>query len=182
MSSIDAGSFQEYLKNPLLFPDTFKSWLNDFVATNIPKLHVSQVYGFKLQSIKQATEITGIETVSASAYTSFSVDGPTFDHIPNGFYLLFFGATYGTTAGGPVYNGPTGDPVYIAPVYDGSTPNDGEACLLNAGTNGRVVLLDLTSSAVDNHTITFKYKVAPNAVNSGIWNRWAFLLKVVTDQ
>lgn len=182
MSSIEPGDFQEYLKNPILFPDEFKSWLNDYIATNIPKLHVSQVFGFKLQSVKEATEIAGPDTLTSDTYVSFATDGPTFSNVPNGYYLLFFGATFGDTASGPIYDKPSGFPAYIAPIVDGGSADDGQACLLNAGTNGRVTFLDL-SSGTGAHSITFKFK-KDASMPSGVyqlWNRWAYLLKVVTD-
>ncbi len=177
--AVDQEGFTEYLKNPLLFPTEFKDWVSDWFATNVPKIHVSQIFGFKLQSVKRAEEIVGQQNLTSTTYTAFSTDGPTFDHVPNGFYILLFGATYGNTAGQPFYDA-TYKEIYMAPVYDGSTPSDGEAAVLNAGTNGRAVLLDL-SGEDDNHTITFQYKLVGAGSNPAIWRRWAFLLKVVTE-
>ena len=177
---ITQEEFLNYLKSPILFPPEFKEWVSDWFGTNVPKLHVSQIYGFKLQSVKIADANSGAQVMSSSSYTAFDDGGLTFSNVPNGFYLLFFGATFSQTGGEiPTYTN-LGS-AYIAPIYDGSTADDGEACVLNAGTNGRVTLIDLTGGAND-HTISFQYKRdAALGSNFQLYSPWAFLLKVVTD-
>lgn len=175
--SVTEEEFRQYLSRPIDFPPSFKDWVSDWFAVNVPKLHVSQIYGFKLQSIKSATEITNLLTVSSTAYSALSPDGPSITSIPNGYYLAFFGATFGTTAGAPFYNNAVN--VYMAPVVDSGAASDSEAAILNGGSNGRVTFLDMTGGDND-HTITFQYKRTGSS-NVGIWNRWLYLLKVVTE-
>lgn len=181
--ALDQESFINYLKNPVMFPPEFKDWVSDYMAVNIPKLHVNQIQGFKLQSVKESEtgDIAAQEAITSTSYVAFSTDGPTFSNVPNGYYLLFFGATYGNTASQPAY-GATWAQVYLAPIVDGGAASDADAAILNAGTNGRVVLLDLTDPTVGNHTITFHAKRTTATMNDvALWQRWAFLIKVVTD-
>lgn len=180
--ALSQDDFNEYLKQPILFPAEFKEWVQDYFATNVPKLHVSQIFGFKLQSVKESEtgDISALQAVTSTSYTAFSTDGPTFSNVPNGFYLLFFGATYGTTAGDPIYNN-SYPQLYITPVLDGTVQGDGDGALLNAGSGGRVTLIDLTDQLVGGHTITFQYKLTGSSSVIGCWNRWAFLIKVITE-
>jgi hypothetical protein len=185
--AITQEQFTQYLKEPVRFPEEFKDYLSDFFALNVPKLHVSQIFGFKLQSFQASDsgDITPVQTLSnTTSYSSFTTDGPTWANIPRGFYLLFFGARYefdnaGTWA--PAYNGSLPG-VWLTPVLDGNNLGDGYAAYLNAGSNGRAVLLDLTDPTIDRHTLTFQYKLsAATGTSMALEDRWAYLIKVVTE-
>ncbi len=175
---ITPEQFYEYLKSPLRFPEEFKDYVADYFATNVPKLHVSQIYGFKLQSVKVADEVTALTTVSGTSYTA--AGGPDMTDIPHGFYLAMYGATYANTAGQPYYNA-AAPGILMSPSIDGAAASDDDAALLNAGSNGRVALIDLTGSGSDTHTISMRYKLTTAGTAHAFYNAWLFLLKAVTE-
>jgi hypothetical protein len=169
--------FIEYLKNPILFPATFKDYISDYFATNIPKLPISQVFGFKLQSVKDALEVTANTGVASTSYTDLG--GPYLTLIPNGFYIALFGGAYGSSGGTPwpSFSDPN---ILMSPSVDGAAASDNNAATLNFGQNGRVVLLDLTTGN-GAHTVTMMYKKTAGALTPYVQHRWLYLLKAVTD-
>lgn len=176
-SPLTEESFLNYLKNPVMFPEAFKDYISDYYATNIPKLPVSQIYGFKLQSVKDATEITALDEITSATYAAATHDGPSLDHIPNGLYIALFGATFGSTAGVPFYG--FGTEIWMSPTLDGAAATDDNAAVLNAGSNGRVLLVDFTTGS-GAHTVGMRYKYV--STPAAVWNRWLYLIKVVTDE
>lgn len=179
-SPVTQETFLNYLKNPIMFPEAFKDYISDYYAVNIPKLPVSQIYGFKLQSVKAADEITALDVISATAYADASTAGPSLDHVPNGLYIALFGATYGNSAGQPSFNA-TWPEIWMSPSLDGAAAVDDDAAILDAGSNGRVLLVDFTTGN-GAHTVDMKYKRTSTAADVAVWNRWLYLIKVVTDE
>ena len=160
--------FTRYLQNPIQFPDEFKSWVSDWFATNISKIPISQIYGFKLQSVKTATEITATETTASTTYVNLTTVGPTLENIPNGFYVALWGFQAQATISNTISR-------FMGLSVDGAAVASGFDADVQVGAGGRVALLDL-SLGNGKHTILAKYKVASNTL--GFENRWLHLLKV----
>lgn len=78
------------LGHPLEFPPEFKQWLTEYVAQNVPKLPISQVFGFQLQRVRTDTVDTS-QARSSTAYGDLTTVGPTLSDLANGWYLLIFG-------------------------------------------------------------------------------------------
>ena len=172
----DSAAFQNYLKNPLMFPDTFKSWISDYFATNLPKLPISQVYGFKVQSVKSASATTS--TYSTTSTSFVDVGSPSLSNIPNGFYIAVFGASVqaGAGLGGPTFT--------LGLSLDGAAPTtDNQAPFKSAGegnniSGGRMTLNDL-SQGDGSHSAKLQFKTTSGTLQ--ILQPWLHLLKVVTE-
>ncbi len=174
-SSLTQEDFDQYLKNPIVFPEAFKDWISDWYAQNVPKLHVSQIFGFKLQSINIADDVAPVETIGSTAYGDLATVGPTLPNLANGFYVVMWGGMFGTTL--------NTDTAYMSISADGDTPS-GQREMLVSGSEiistsvGRLALVDF-SSGDNNHTLAAKYKGNPTTSNVGF--RWLHALKVTTD-
>lgn len=181
--AVEMEQFKEYLKNPILFPEEFTTWITDFYATNIPKIPVSQILGFAIHKIKSVDTI-GTEPTNSSSYASFcegvtanpsgwvdlATDGPELTGLANGYYLCMYGAfTYGNTGA-----------VRVGISKDGGTPADDEAMVTAAGHNMRLFLVDFSQGNHD-HTLKMKYE---NTGAFGAWfsSRWVHAVKVSFDE
>lgn len=165
---MDPEEFREYLKHPLHFPDEFKSWVGDWFATNIPKIPISQVYGFKVHSVKTAPPISAEESTSSTSYTDLATVGPTLSSLANGFYLVLFGAD--------VWVDPT-NVKYMGVSIDGAAVDPSTEAAMEVGNSGRVFLADL-SQGNHQHTLQAKYRVASGTQSFA--DRWLSVLKVAT--
>lgn len=84
---------EKLLSAPLLFPDEFKRWLGDFVATNVPLIPYSHIFGAKHNTARSGASITASEsTTSTTAYVDLTTAGPSITGIANGTYLVMYGA------------------------------------------------------------------------------------------
>lgn len=170
---MDEGDFKEFLKNPLEYPPEFKQWVGDWFALNLPKIPISQIHGFKLQSMHLAIDVATAQTATSASYQDLATAGPEVTGLSNGFYLALFGAYAFCAAGG------TG---YMSISMDGSTASDDNAALFAgseaAMSGGRLVLVDF-STGNHNHSIKAKYKRAVADVEFSL--RWVHALKVVSE-
>jgi hypothetical protein len=165
---IEQADFDQYLKNPILYPEAFKDWISDWYATNVPKLHVSQIFGFKLQSMKVAENIATAESTTSASYVDLATVGPTIENISNGFYVVIWGCHCSNAAEG-----------FIGVSVDGATPT-GDLQMSVSGLAGamaavgRMAIVDL-STGDNNHTLKLMY------LASSVQHRWLHALKVVTE-
>lgn len=174
---INDDQFREYLKNPIMFPPAFKDWVADWYATNVPKLHVSQIFGFKLHSVYVADDVPGASTPAATAYGDLAAVGPTIDNLSNGFYVVMWGcyAFHANSANNETWMGIS---------VDGSTPS-GQLEMLLSGSElafsvGRLALVDLAQG--DNtHQLQAKYKITSGHTGAEVSLRWLHALRVVTE-
>jgi hypothetical protein len=81
------------LSHPLHFPDEFKRWLGDFVATNIPMIPFSHIFGARQNTARSGVYIPTSETTAVTAYTNLATVGPEITLIADGTYLVMYGAT-----------------------------------------------------------------------------------------
>lgn len=171
---IDQEAFTEYLKNPILFPPAFKDWVADWYATNVPKLHVSQIFGFKLHSVYTADDVPGAEDPGGTSYGDMTTVGPTLENLANGMYVVMWGAhAFGSTSAVNIYMGISAD---------GDTPS-GQREMQCQSTEmgfsvGRMALVDFTAGD-HQHSLQAKYKYASS---TGTFKfRWLHALRVVTE-
>lgn len=145
------------LSHPLEFPPAFKQWLVDYVANHVPKLPISQVFGYQLQRARTAT-VDAQQTTASTSYTNLGTTGPTLSQLANGVYLLVFGGDTSTSLGST--DG------YMSPSVNGATAVDDDAVLFSGrfsdstaiGTSLRVLLVRLDKVG-GNNEIVMKYRV-----------------------
>lgn len=171
------ADFSEYLKNPLLFPDAFKSWISDYFATNLPKIPISQVYGFKVHSVKSADAT--LSSYSTSSLSFVDVSAPALANIPNGFYIIFFG-------GGFAMTGAAGTIWQVGLSLDTAAPTTNNIATFYRAvegvycTGGRVVLVDF-SQGTGAHSIKLYGKTNNATYPFEIRQPFLHALKVVTE-
>lgn len=98
MSSLDVtsqevrGAAEKVLGNPILFPDEFKTWLSDFVATNVPLIPFSHIFGARLNTARSGQYVATSESTTSAAYTDLATVGPQVTNLSDGTYLIVYGA------------------------------------------------------------------------------------------
>jgi len=173
---VDEAAMREYLKSPIAFPPAFKDWMSDWYATNVPKLHVSQIFGFKLHSIYVADDVVAEEAISTTAYGNTTTVGPTLSNMANGFYVIMWGcyANVSSTANS-----------YMSIQVDGVAATGVREMLLNgteaAFSVGRLAIVDMTSGD-QTHEIVAKYKTNAAPGGAVVGMRWLHALRVVLDE
>lgn len=178
---IEEKDLLEYLKHPILFPQEFKDWIGDYYATNLPKIHVSQIYGFKLLSAHIADDVAAAQTPSGTAWQDLATVGPTLAGLSNGFYLVLYGAHGSRSVGAG------GQGIEMSFAVNGSTADSGSRQTLWAGSEvdfsaGRAVLLDLSAqTGNNNHELKAKYRENDAAVTGTFKFRWLHALRVAFD-
>jgi hypothetical protein len=165
----DREKLESFLKHPVFFPEEFKSWVSDWFATNIPKIPISQIYGFKVQSVKSAPDILAAQATTSTSYVDLTTIGPTLSQIPNGFYLVLFGANVWVA---------TDNQKHMSLSVDGAAASDADAMISQGHASGRSVLVDLTNGD-HQHTLTAKYRAATGTGTFA--DRWLQALKVTFD-
>lgn len=156
---------KKLLANPIEFPETFKRWVGDYFATNIPLIPYGNILGSKVNIAKSGDYIATNEGPATSAYGNLATVGPSINGLADGVYVILWGAN---TTGG-AHEGHMGISV------NGDTPVDGEA----AGSAysipiawGRLVTL----SNKHNNTVVCKYKGGQQS-----WaRRWIVAIRVAT--
>jgi hypothetical protein len=104
-----------FLKQPLLLPSEFKSWLPDYLSQNIPYIPVSQLLGYKGTLANNSIVNTEIDLDAGYAaerqWNQYST-GPSVTGLADGTYFLAYGCKTGrllsggaTTRYGPAING-----------------------------------------------------------------------------
>ena len=141
--------------HPLEFPQEFKQWLADYVALNVPKLPVGQVFGFDLQRVKTATVDTA-QTRASTAYGDLGTVGPTLSNLADGWYMLVFGADTQTT-------GSTADQGYVSPSINGAAAVDADAAVSSNFYPSdcsivRVLMVHLTNGGTNEVKLKYRNK------------------------
>ena len=170
LSDADREEMQRLLSHPLEIPTDFKQWFADWFATNIPKLPISQVFGFKLDRLRY-DEVPTQQSTSSTSYADLATVGPQLQNLAPGYYLCVFG--------GGLSVGATTDSVFMSLSLNGSTPADADGCQLvgfsttNDETVGRALLVHLTK---DINNVVCKYRVS--AGTHSFVERYLYAFKV----
>lgn len=162
------------LGHPLEFPPEFKQWLADYVALQVPKFPISQVFGFQLQRLRTATVDTEQSTGSTS-YTNLGTVGPTLSNLANGFYLLAYGADMQTDGGSAAE-------VLMAPSINAATAVDADSvaskpAFTNETSYMRILMVHLDTPGGVNEII-MKYRTTLGNATYGF--RFLHAIKVLT--
>ena len=145
----------EVLSDPMNLPSTFwdymvKRWLRD-----APVFPISQVFGFSATVAQTATEIATSETTSSASFVDLATVGPTLTGIPDGKYLIIFGASSKNTTAG------SGAKMSIDINGGGAADADSTNCAVDQFVD---VARFRTKTLANNgsNTITAKYRVTAN--------------------
>lgn len=171
----ERDAVKRLLAHPIMFPEEFKSWLPDFLATNIPKLPISQVFGFKVDKIQVATEITAAESTTSTSYVDLTTVGPELTQLANGYYIVLFGGRVSAYGGAPTLGDLGG---VMSPSLSGSTPLDADCAAAVFNPMFRMTLVRLTSN--DNNSIRIKYKKSGTQTSITFERRYMAAMRVIS--
>lgn len=172
MAESEREQIQNVLRHPIDFPQEFKDWVSDYLALNMPKITVSQVYGFRVESYKEA-KVTTEESTSSTSYTDLTTTGPKISNLVDGLYLVIVGFL-------PRHTGAQTD-AFMSFSPDGASAVDSDAASANhPGSAMKVSLVDFRNPVpVHQHTLQAKYRVASNT--HFFARRFIIALKVIED-
>jgi hypothetical protein len=151
---------QQKLSAPILFPKEFKQWLTDYVATNIPMIPFSQIFGSHLNLARSGDHISASESKTATSYGDLTTVGPQLTGLGAGTYLIMYGA-YGRAKASISFNGAAASDDDSFYTIEGST----------AGARGRFKSFADDKGGAGN-TLCMKYK------NGTFSNRWLFVIRL----
>lgn len=163
MSSDDAPKVvsdlpDKVLGAPIFFPKEFKDWMTDYVATNIPMIPFTSVFGAALNIAKSGSFIAASESTTSAAYADMATVGPQITNLVDGSYIFMFGAYARARA---------------AVNYNGTTPSDDYSI---RGVEGQMAMSRAQLKTVKNNNVNsakVQYKAgAPFA------RRWLIALRV----
>lgn len=161
--------FRACMNDPLLFiPKPFETWMVDRVAVSGLNLPIGQIIGFS-QFTVQSDFIETNESTTSLPYTDLATVGPTLTGIPDGQYILGFGAQTGVVT----------DSASMSVSVNGAAASDADSATM--GTSGAiggniVRFISSTMSTGGNNTVTAKYKTN-NGTTIPFMRRWLIALK-----
>lgn len=165
--------FMRYLRAALagpLFsvPKPFETWMIDRVATSGFDLPVSQIVGFS-QNLPQYAFVGDRETTTSSTFTDLPHAGPTLTGLPDGTYLVGYGARM---IGGDANGG-----AWMSVSVNGAAAQDNDAALNTnafAVTSPNFVVKTLSNDG--NNTLEAKYR-RDGTATADFSVRWMIALK-----
>ena len=106
LTDFDRRVFDSMAK-ALWLPNEFKEYMVQYLALNQPPLSVSNLFGFKQFTVQSATRIATSESTTSTTFTNLTTTGPELTGLPDGEYLVLFGALLSCSGGGYGYAGVT---------------------------------------------------------------------------
>jgi hypothetical protein len=159
-----------YLQDPLGYEKEFKGWLPEWITQAGIDVPIGQVIGFSQTTPNTAITIVAAEGTASASFTSLATAGPTITGLPDGKYVIYWGATHDSTGG---LNG------FMGVKVNATEPIDDDAIFWNlaAGTfvpGARAI--EKTLAGGGNNTLLTRYRVSGG---TGTWRyRWMLAVKV----
>ena len=171
LTAEDRALLDKLLKNPLLIPDSFRGWLQQFSTLNaMPE--VSELLGFRTRRFRVATPVPTFELLDSTGIGNTPIDlatvGPLLTGLEDGTYAVFCGyySKDGTANG-------RGSGIY----YDGASPFFGDTVVIE----GQMMTIDvhtLTGNPTAGHEIRLKYYNLSGNRTSYCGMRWLAAVRV----
>lgn len=168
LANIDQGDETLMLKviktmiaRPQKVPQEFWGLITDQIQVGNLLLPISQIIGFSQFTAVQATTILTTETTSSASYTDLGTVGPTLTGLPDGDYVLLYGAACKTSSAGDA----TGANFSIS--LNGAAPSDDDL----GGTSDdnwatATMFAKKTLSSNNQNTVTLQYLCRGGATGS----------------
>lgn len=100
------ATIETALASPIKFPSEFKQWLNDYLATNIPPIPVSQLLGYKAtlahNEIINTEDLLNSSDFAERTWGDAPNYGPAVSGLSDGTYFVAWGCKTGRGATGGV--------------------------------------------------------------------------------
>lgn len=156
-------------KNPNLIPPDFMAYVLDYIQVSRLQIPIGQVFGFSQFTARIAPDVLTQEATSSVTYTDLATVGPTLDGLPDGQYVILFGAA-------AVSNG-AGIGARVSFSLNGGAAQDASSILVEdkQASISRGIIQALHNGS--GNMIQLKYRVG-NVANIGTFqNRWLLALK-----
>lgn len=157
--------------NPIL--DPLKSAIPGYLEVNPPTLPITQITGFTQFTPNSSAEAAS-GTTNSTAYTatlSGATDGvPSFSDLPDGQYVLVFGAVIADAGGGGAY---------MSPAVNSTSATDANGVFAETTTTVKIPGSRMITATLNNkgsNTITSNYRSVGGGTVS-FRNRWMVAIK-----
>lgn len=135
--------------------------ITNYVAQSGLNIPISNILGFQQFTAQTAPFIATAETTASAAYTNLATVGPTLSNLPMGKYIVFFGC---------VGNNTGVNQTYMSVQVNSTAAVDADSCELSLASHASMMIVVAKTLALDNNTLTAKYRVAAGTGN--YFNRW----------
>jgi len=173
LSPDQRDQIDEFLGNPIKYPEEFKQWLTDYLAVNVPPIPVSQLLGYKGTLARYAFEATLSDGNTTPERVWTDLGGPEITQMADGTYWAAWGCQHpGTNAGAATMR--------MGLSVNGADPSEWtEATTLDDGVQvwkaGQVLL----NAGTDNNTVSTRYYWDLSGGADGEFRRrWMVLLRI----
>ena len=137
-------------KRPTLVPEGFWAQLIDQIQVSNLQIPVGQIFGFS-QTPPQANKVETLQATTSTSYTDLTTVGPELTGLPDGQYLVMYGAWADLSATGPT--------MYLSPSYNSATPSDDDAAI-NSSDLTQSIQMTMTKTLTNggNNSIRVQYR------------------------
>lgn len=146
----------------------FKEYMVQYLALNQPPIPISQILGFSQFVIQPADTVATLETTASTTYVDLATAGPTLTGLPDGRYLILFGAGMQTSVAGV-------PSIMNVQVNNVTPPANDEAFNFNTLAVSVTGWSVQTLSNGGNNTVTAKYRAGGAATATYFLRRLAAL-------
>ena len=167
ITDFDRKVWRALAKGGQWLPKEHKSYMVDYLSLNQPPLHIGQVFGFQ-QYTPNAAEVATEEGTTSATYTDLTTPGPSLTQLPDGLYVVDYGASL---------QAPAGQTVYMSLSANGAAAADTSAVESSTTTNlslSRKLLVELTAGS---NTLTAKYRISGGGSAGNARYRWLIATK-----
>jgi hypothetical protein len=144
----------------------FLGYMVDYLALNQPLVPIGQVVGFSQHTAQAATYIATGEATTSATFTNLATVGPQLTDLPDGQYVVFFGASAVTGA----------DSGRMSIKFGTAEATDTDAIVWVASgltiPGARAAAVTLSENA---NTITARYR--SNGASVSFSNRWLIAIR-----
>jgi hypothetical protein len=164
------SQIMEVLADPMNLPDTFWGYMIQRWLADAPVFPISQVFGFAQFTASPATDVLTQEATTSGTFGDLTTTGPTLTGLPDGKYVIRFGAAAFTTV--------TGTGALVGVSVNGGSITSGEYAEHGA-TSATSVVREVVKSLSNNgnNTLTLKYASGVGGTSVSFRNRWLVALR-----
>jgi hypothetical protein len=161
----------KYLQDPLGYEKEFKGWLPEWIGQAGIDVPIGQVIGYSQVVPQVAPSVETAETTTSTSFADLATVGPTLTLLPDGEYLVIWGATFDFSVGGAAN-------AFMGVKANSSEAADSDSIFWNVPIGDFVPgarAHTFTLTAGGSNTLTARYRVTGS---TGRWrNRWLVALK-----
>jgi len=169
ISDFDRRVFESISKGQWL-PNAFKQYIVEYLALNQPLVPVGQLVGFSQFTAQVAAAVDTQEQTNSTTYVNLTTTGPTLTGLPDGQYLVLFGAAAEIDTA-------TVNSARMSLEVNGVAAADTDMALSGSQFLVSVSRVVTKTFAAGSNTITAKYRSTNAGTNAIFANRWMILLR-----